>query len=637
MEGSTSNALMGFFDKLFGRTKTDAAPPKPAVSVDLPAKIKVYDEFGREHLITREQWRQSVLGPNLEAAWQDPNQLASFIINGLQDGFAGELQDACRRLLEIDPMAERGSTLLAICLLKNGQVDESEQVLQRYINQHGSTGNVLTNLAKVYAERNDEKRTTETLWQALQLDPDLDNGVLWWEALHRESHGEEGGLQAMRRIAALPGSWAAQLRIAKAALEKRDLASALQLYAESLANAPRPVPTDLLMQMSGDLGNQGHLPEILNHTAPHFVPEVHGLKVGNNLVKACIDLGHLAQASGIMEQLHAQKRPDWKESLSYWDQELAKARLSTEEAPARSRMRITFLSIEGPVWLKPNSPAVELFPARPTEGPVVCLVGGSVEAAAPAHKDEFHLADEAGRLSRAMPLYLAEALHWQSDVRSSTSIPWVIGPPGGFAVGRTAWDDAQVAAYARQGEPPCDYAITIHLNVKQDPWRAELRLIRTIDGSCLDTLHASFAMTDLEGTLRPLVDQLLQSLEKHAGASPQASPSAYQIPSGQGFIDYLLRLEQLLAVRCSAMEGVQDRFLTGEREILDGNLRLCLADSSSIPARLLFTQTLLTMKRVCPAAVAEFQERVQLLQSSRPLTGVAHDVVDRLLQDVYPD
>ena len=40
--------------------------------------------------------------------------------------------------------------------------------------------------------------------------------------------------------------------------------------------------------------------------------------------------------------------------------------------------------------------------------------------------------------------------------------------------------------------------------------------------------------------------------------------------------NYLLRLEQLLAVRCAGMDGVSPAFLNGEREIIDGNLQLCL-------------------------------------------------------------
>ena len=53
------------------------------------------------------------------------------------------------------------------------------------------------------------------------------------------------------------------------------------------------------MQISGDLGNAAHLPELLQLVEPHFVAEVHGLPVGNNLIKAHLDLGQLDAARGL--------------------------------------------------------------------------------------------------------------------------------------------------------------------------------------------------------------------------------------------------------------------------------------------------------------------------------------------------
>ena len=105
------------------------------------------------------------------------------------------------------------------------------------------------------------------------------------------------------RVAALPGSWRARIWLAHAALKSRNLESALAFYRESLSRAPQPAPGDLLMQLSGDLGNAGHLPEILQLVGPHFVPAIHGLPVGNNLIKAHVDLGQSDAARRIVNQL----------------------------------------------------------------------------------------------------------------------------------------------------------------------------------------------------------------------------------------------------------------------------------------------------------------------------------------------
>src|SRR6185369_8004214 len=118
-------------------------------------------------------------------------------------------------------------------------------------------------------------------------------------------------LEALRRLAELPGSWRAQLWLAREALKSRQLDEALTLYRETLSSAAKPVPGDLLQQMSGDLGNAGHLPELLQLTESHFDCGKHGLQVGNNLIKAHLDLGQLEAARRILDQLYGLKRADW--------------------------------------------------------------------------------------------------------------------------------------------------------------------------------------------------------------------------------------------------------------------------------------------------------------------------------------
>jgi len=631
---------MGLFDKFFGKknppaaapAKTAAAAPHGDPAKD-PNMIKVFDSFGRELFISREEWVKSMLLPNIQKAWDDPEKLAGFIIGGFEDGFISELIESAERLAVIDPNHERGAVLLAIALLKSNRLEDSERVLQAHIAKYGATGVVLTNLAKVHAQRDANPLAMQTLWQALELDPNQDNALGWYEVEHREKQGEASGIEALKRIAALPGSWRAQLWLARAALQRRSLDEALELYQESLANAPCPVSVDLLTQMSGDLGQQGHLPELVNLTAPHYQAEIHGLQVGNNLIKGLLDLGQMDDARSIMDQLYAQKRPDWKEHLSFWDTELAKTRLATQPEPIAEKLEVTLLTVDGPVWLKAESPAAELYPVKDAGGPSICFLCGSVEHEAPAERIEHQLTDAAGRLSRALPLFFAEQTYWRTDARAVTLIPWVVSPTNGFIVGGRPWSDEQAAGMARQGSEPNDYAVTANLKVQAEPWRLELRLLRTIDGACIGTLERDFSMASPEAAIPALMDEILALLQAETGAEVLPPPAAYGVPQGQSFSYYLLRLEQLLATRCSGMDGVQPGFLSGEREIIEGNLHLCLAHPDSQSVRILLAQTLLAMKRIRPDVVAEFREKAALLQKQHPLPGAAQGVIDRLINE----
>ena len=82
------------------------------------------------------------------------------------------------------------------------------------------------------------------------------------------------------------------------------------------------------------------------------------------------------------------------------------------------------------------------------------------------------------------------------------------------------------------------------------------------------------------------------------------------------------------------MDGVPSGFLSGEREIVDGNLQLCLEYPQNVGIRILLVQTLLAMKRARPAVVTEFREKVARLQKEKPLSEPAHSVVQRMVNEV---
>ena len=611
--------------------------PAPSTSVP-PASnkemIQVFDAYGRELLITKEAWRTSVLPGTLKTNWNNPDLLYGVIFGALKDGFRSDIIAAAEQLYKIDSQPERGTCVWGIVLREEGRLDESEKVLRDYIAKHGENGSVLTNLAKVYSQRKNEKKSEETLWHALEVDPNQENGLGWYWIIHKERNGEAGGLEALRRIAVLPGSWRAQLWIAREALQTRRQEEALALYQECLARIAKPVPTDFLTQMSGDLGNTGHLPELLRFTEPHFVVKTHGLQVGNNLIKAHLELAQYDAARRIVDQLYALKRLDWQKTLSFWETEIAKARIAVEKPDPKKKLNVSLLTIDGPVWLKPNSPAAELFPAKTPDDLTVCFLCGTAEKATNSKRTEHQLADTAGRLTRALPLFLAEQVDFQSRARVQTLIPWIVDETCGFVLGGVPWSDENAVAYASQSPTKNDYVVSIHFKTQTEPWNLELRLMRTIDGKCLGNLNVVFPSTKPEDAIPQLAQQLLGLLAEQAEVEIQTPPSLYQVPVGPHFPYYLLRLEQLLSVRCASIDGVQPNFLSGVRDIIDGNIQQCLNCPQNIPARLLLVQTLSYMKRVRPEILPEFKEKLALLQKEKPLSEPAQGVVQRMFNEV---
>lgn len=633
---------MSLFGNLFSKKRNapqpaaepPAPPPSPAVDPrNDPNLVRVFDKYGRELFITKEHWRTNVLPGTLQSNWKNPDQLYGIIVGSLNDGFRSDVVEAAQQLFKIDPQRVRGVCVWGIVLMEEGRLNDAERVFRDFMAKHGEDGVILTNLAKVYARGKNDAKAEEILWHALELDSNQDNGMGWYELIHRERGGEEAGLKALRRIAALPGSWRAQMWLARAALKSRNLETALTYYRENLSRAGKPVPTDLLMQMSGDLGNAGHLPELLLLTEPYFVAELHGLQVGNNLIKAHLDLGQLEAARRILNQLYALKRPDWNESLSYWDTEIAEARVAASTLDQKVRLNVAMLCIEGPVWLRPSSPAAELFLAKSPDGSHVCFLGCSAEVASNSKCIQQQMADAPGRMSRALPLFLAEQVDFNSRARVQTLVPWIADESAGFVLSGVPWADDDASNYARQGQLKSDYLVITHLRTQTEPWTVELRLVRTIDSKCLGHLSTVFPSATPQVGIPDLARQLLALLVEHADVQSQTPSPLYGVPDEANFPFYLLRLEQLLAVRCSGMDGVPPGFLSGERDIIDGNLQLCLACPQNLGTRLLLTQTLLAMKRVRPDILPEFKDKLALLQREQPLSEPAHSVVQRMINE----
>jgi tetratricopeptide (TPR) repeat protein len=310
---------MGIFDKL--RRKKEGASADARESSDV---IKLVDKTGGLVLISKEDYRTRSLPAAVSANRSDPEQLSAIIITSLRDGFFSDVLEAAEHLYQIDPERSRGTCVYGIALMKNSRLEDAERVFLSHVEQYGEDGAVLTNLAKIYSERNETEKANATLWHALEVDPNTENALGWYAALAHERAGKVGQLEAWRRVAAIPGSWRAQLWLARIALESRDPKAALAYYRQSLSRVGDNVPADFLGQMTGDLGKHGLLAELIELSEPSFVPAVHGLQAGNNLIKANLDLGRIDRARSILNQLRMMQRPDWTGSLSFWAAEIGK-------------------------------------------------------------------------------------------------------------------------------------------------------------------------------------------------------------------------------------------------------------------------------------------------------------------------
>jgi tetratricopeptide (TPR) repeat protein len=287
---------------MFRRLLAAFRPRKPALPA--PAThdaIAAYDEHGRQVMMPRAEWRDNVLHPQLKQHWNSPDALYATIMAALSDGFAPELMTAAARLVEIDGLPERSHVAHGIVLLESGRLDDADAALRAGIRAVGETAALLTNLANVAHDRGDAAATSDLLRRAVRLDPNFDHALNGWLAIERERAGEAGFLAALRDACGLPGSWRAQLVLARHHLAAGDLPAARDQYTAVLAAAE--VDGGALMTMAADLGRHGHTGLIVTLVGPVYEPAKHGPQAGFNLLRACLETERVAEGEALLARL----------------------------------------------------------------------------------------------------------------------------------------------------------------------------------------------------------------------------------------------------------------------------------------------------------------------------------------------
>jgi tetratricopeptide (TPR) repeat protein len=574
--------------------------------------LTVYDEYGREMQISKEAWRTNVLPQQLRQHWKDADTLYQAIVMAVQDNFVAEVADAAAHLLELEA-TERSYTVRGIVLMRLGRLAEAEQVFRNYLNRSGPSGIVLTNLAKVYAEQGNAAKSEETLWKALEVDPNQDNGLSWWGAIHQERGGQAGFVAAMEQASRIPSSWRPQLWLARSRLEAKDIDGARRLYEHILKLAPQN--PDALMMISGDLGNNGYLEEMIQLVLPNYRPELHGPPAGINLIEACLQLGRRADAERILNELFKLNLPPLRQTLMALSarlDSLKKGAISPSvEAPVTPRI----YALDRPVWTGGLKAADWLLPAG--VGPIVGFLaladetlGGSGQARSGPETDR-------GRLTRSIPLFLAEQLLLISEARTQTLIPVV--PQVGPAVVGQPWSDDRVLELGRNGEVVPDYIVTGVIG-----GGLALSILDVNRGTKIATLEHADAVAGLA--------DLAKQLQGLLRLKPRPLSTYFTTPSREFMNRYLVAEAQALIMVLVSVGVARREDLWGERNILDWFLRLALDMDSQIP-KLMFVSGL-AQSRGCGSQVyLEFkQQALKLLSDEKDKQAAFHRLSPLIFQ-----
>jgi tetratricopeptide (TPR) repeat protein len=591
------------------------APVPPPVSDKAPADaelIKVYDGYGREMQMTRAEWRDKVLLPHIKAKWDAPDALYGLILSGLRDGVVAELLDASRHLLQIDPQIERGHVTHGIVLMRMDRLAEAENVFREAVVKVGETGALLTNLAKIEAQRGEQARAETTLWRAIELDPNLDHGLMWWAALHREREGEEGYVNALVRVTALAGSWRAPLHLARHYLQKGDVDIARSIYEEVLAKGH--YGNEALMTISGDLGNHGQVPLIVELIAPVLDLQKHDARAGLNLLQAYLQLRQLQSGEALLSKLYALNIPPFKQHLDHYAQEFQRLKDEgyTPTVVDEKALEIVMVPYDRPVWMYGLRDPSWLFAAKDPAAKKVVFLTLSVktngETGAQAQRE-----NAVGRLSRGLPMYLAESVHAWSDHQSVAMIPVVRG--GGPALFGAADNDEQTV---RSFESAGDFIVLGTVAEHEGRWHVVCRVWSVQAANWIAREALSASPSELGREVLSLEQRILAAL---GSVRPTPVDAFYERPPEALVDPYLTGLGQSLILSLTANRLIAKETLWSERNLIEWWLRVALGWPASHAPRIAYLAGIANAGEYGSPLLEEFVARTRELMKDSEKTG----------------
>jgi tetratricopeptide (TPR) repeat protein len=588
---------------LFNRKKEEKEkiPPQVTPQTAAPGEdaITLQDAYGREIRIPRQDWKIRVLPGQLQQYWNNADALYQVIASALSYGCFEEILDASARLLEIDPIIERSHVIRSIILLKINNTDGAEAILKKAISRIGETGSVLTNMAKVLAARGQQSEAETTLWRALQRDPNYDNALQWWVSLYKERHGAESSDVAFSQIANIPGSWRAQLWLARSCLTRKDLTGATNRYTSVLSIIPKT--SDALAMISADLGTHGFPNEVIAVIAPLYDPKTCEVRVGLNLLQAYWESKDAATGTALLEQLYSLGNPGLSGVLNRYSAQFDTLKPQTAiPATNVTPPQVMLALFDRPLWLLAAYNMAWAMQDANARAPKIVFLALTAPASNEVPTAAPHREDDLGRIARAFPLYIAESLYFRTTADAHVIIPTT--DAGDLILFGGEEPDENLRNIGKG----YDLIATGTIQRSGEGLRARITIRSTIDLKQCAQFEQTFALDHAGTAALTLGEEIERYLLTQPGASRQPTTAYYLVPAREHATQYLAALSQTLVLTLLRTPEQRAR-IWGERNILQWLLTLAISPPYNDAAQFMFLTGLAKAKRYGSTIAREFE------------------------------
>lgn len=326
----------------------------------------------------------------------------------------------------------------------------------------------------------------------------------------------------------------ARLATAAEKLEAKDLPAAMSIYEEVLAVAGDRA--DVLVTISGDLGAHAHVAEIVELIAPRYDAERHGPATGLNLLQAYLAMRDTDAAQHILDILFSLKRPELEDRLYGFSNALAEllteSRRAVPEAEENgappTAPKVGLITISKPIWFYGlESIGDQVLP--PKEGRLRRIAFAQLSL--PGLSDAGDLdkpEDELRRLSRGVPLWLAETFYFSGNYAPIAALGVLTLPqrPARLMIFGAEWSTDNLRQLVDTTQGGLDYIVTGALRITAGDYDLAMRVyeVKTFRERKKFTAHWTPATADAE------LGRLHSEVRRFMEWSPASASLAYVPP-----------------------------------------------------------------------------------------------------------
>lgn len=522
--------------------------------------IDATDNFGRRVRLSRDEYRSRVLPEMLKTHGNDPAQLSQVIVQGLQHGFAKDLVQAANRLAAIDSEPERALSLLSVVQRDAGDLEAARFSLDELQNKRPDSVGARVGKAML-ADRAGDTATAETLlFEALGLDPNNPDAVHGWLQVRLKEVGEAGTRAELDKLAELPNAWRAQLWLARLDLQEEKAAVAAERYrAQLAANADSPAISDVLLMAATDLVNARQHDLVQELVEPRFTPGRDHPNVGLALLNHLAATGRHADGAALLHRMYVHYGHAIAEQLHPFTGEFDRQRLAAlpQVAPP-AQPRVGMFRFELPAFCSALGEPQWLLPQKQPGHKQVLVVALALDGDIAKNPNQ-QPPEDIARLTRAVPLHLAEQVWLATPHRGTAALP--VAENGGWALLGRPWSAEQITAQLPDQERSSTLLVTGALRVEGDRRRIELTVFDSATKARTGDVTVEGGSNDVGQMLLDAQQKLWPLLGGPADHKPPVGDAAFW----QRYADGLGQHAALVATAAGAMPKER---LYGERYIV---------------------------------------------------------------------